>query len=283
MFGDFEICHSLTIAKGAHASALHNNWQECMPIKITFDEQSGIVDEIQEVLEEAIMNGMIKALIFDADGPLYFRTSDVTRKKRALLADFGYSGELQQFEAAYEQEKFKGYVRAETAEEMFRNILESIELAVSVKEAASFTKQFNDIQRQVTATPEAVATLKQLKDEGYKICVLTDSFFSSEEKKRWFVDLGLDAYLDGVVSSFDIHMLKDTPGAYQACLEVLETTASETVFVGHQEYEMVGARASGVTSISVTPIATPNIHSDYAVGSLSELPELLKKVNSLIR
>lgn len=221
---------------------------------------------------------MIKALIFDADGPLYYRTSEVTQKKQALLASFGYSGDFQRFEAAYEQEKFKGYVRAETAEEMFQNILNGIGLDISAEQSALFARQFNETQRRVTATPDAVATLKLLKDMGHQLCVLTDSFFSADEKRLWFKDLGFDEYLDGVVSSFDIRKLKDTPEAYQACLDMLDISASEAVFVGHQEYEMVGAKASGITSVAITPIAPPNIHSDYTIGSLSELPELLARI-----
>lgn len=224
------------------------------------------------------MDGMIKALIFDADGPLYYRTPEIVQRKQALLAEFGYNEGIQKFEKVYEQEKFKGYVRAETVEEMFRNILKNIGVAMSEKGSAKFTKQFNGIQRQVTATSDAAATLKRLKNEGYKICVLTDSFYSSEEKWPWLKKLGLDMYLDGMVSSFDTRKLKDTPEAYQACLDILETTASETVFVGHQEYEMVGARAAGIATIALTPIAVPNIHSDYTISVLSELPELLRKI-----
>ena len=221
---------------------------------------------------------MIKAIIFDADGPLYYRTPEIIQKKQALLAEFGYHGDIQQFEAAYEKEKLKGYVGAEAPEEMFQNIFRTIGLDLSRDRATTFANEFDAIQRQVTAVGGATATLKRLQNDGYKVCVLTDSFYSSEEKWQWFKDLGMDSYLDHIVSSDDIHKLKDTPDAYQSCLELLRVSADETVFVGHQEYEMVGARASRITAIALTPISTPRIHSDYAIGSLSELSDLLKKL-----
>ncbi|HSX06805.1 MAG TPA: HAD family hydrolase [Candidatus Saccharimonadia bacterium] len=224
---------------------------------------------------------MVKAIIFDADGPLYYRTDLSSQKLEALLKDFGYCGDVKEFKRAYESEKFKAYVRFETEAEMDHKILQSIGVQISLSEAEIFAKKFDVIQRQVTATANAIAALKQLKNEDYKICVLTDSFYSSQEKWSWFKTLGMDMYIDHIVSSYDIRKLKDTPEAYQICLDSLGTNADETVFVGHQEYEMTGARASKITSIAVIPIATPGIHSDYKVNSLSELPELLKKINRI--
>jgi FMN phosphatase YigB (HAD superfamily) len=224
---------------------------------------------------------MIKAVIFDADGPLYVRKPEVVQKKRSLLAEFGYTGDLQRFEDAYEKEKFKGYVGSETAEEMFQNILRTIGLNIPFEEVITFAKSFDVLQRQVTATKDAVTALKLLKNDNYKICVLTDSCYSSEEKWSWFQKLGMGQYLDGIVSSHDIRKLKDVPEAYRACLDLLGISAGEAVFVGHQEYEMIGARASKIISIAVMPIATSDIHSDYRVNSLSELPELLKEINHL--
>jgi FMN phosphatase YigB (HAD superfamily) len=223
---------------------------------------------------------MIKAVIFDADGPLYHRTPEVDHRKQSLLAEFGFTGELQQFKDAYEKLKFKGYMRSRTVAEMFQDILSTIGLNVAPEEANQFAKRFDTIQQQVTATPDAVSTLKQLKSEDYKICILTDSFFSAKDKWPWFEQMGLAIYLDDLISSYDIRKLKDTPEAYQACIDSLEVNADQAIFVGHQEYEMVGARAAHVLSVAVTPIAPSDISADYKIKNLSELPELLRQINS---
>lgn len=225
------------------------------------------------------MKSMIKAIIFDADGPLYYRTELLTQKLESLLADFGYHGDIREFKRAYESEKFKAYVRSKTEAEIDHSILQSIGVQISPSEAVDFAKRFDTIQKQVTATADAVPTLKRLRSDGYKICVLTDSFYLSQEKRSWFKALGMDPYINHIVSSYDIRKLKDTPEAYQACLGLLDTHADETVFVGHQEYEMTGARASKIASIAVRPIAVSGIHSDYMVDSLTELPGLLKEIN----
>ncbi|HEY4161239.1 MAG TPA: HAD family hydrolase [Candidatus Saccharimonadales bacterium] len=221
---------------------------------------------------------MIKAVIFDADGPLYYRTGDVADQKQKLLQNYGYQGDIQNFETNYDNEKFKGYIAEETPAEMFRIILASIGLDVSLKKAQTFADAFDALQSQVTATPDARDVLKELKAECYSTCVLTDSLYSTKVKWPWFERLGLKPYLDDMVSSIDIKKLKSTPEAYQTCLDRLHVAAADAVFVGHQQYEMDGAKAAEVISIAVLPIATPDIRSDYTVDSLSELPALLRQL-----
>jgi FMN phosphatase YigB (HAD superfamily) len=82
-----------------------------------------------------------------------------------------------------------------------------------------------------------------------------------------------------MVISLDIKKLKSAPEAYQACLDKLGVAADEAVFVGHQQYEMDGAKAAHVMSVAILPIATPNIQADYTVNALSEVPDLLMQLN----
>lgn len=223
---------------------------------------------------------MIKAIIFDADGPLYQHTGDALRREQELLRQYGYHGSVEAFRANYGQEKLKGYVALETVPEMFRNILISIGLTLSDEEARDFADKFDAIHQRVNATPDAIATLRKLKSDGYFTCVLTDSFYSAEAKLPWLERIDLKSYLDDMVSSLDIGKLKNTPDAYQACLDKLGTLAEESIFVGHQQYEMDGARAAHIKSVAILPIAVPDIKADYTINALSELPGLLTKLNS---
>lgn len=244
------------------------------------DPNGTMPEKIRNLIDGDIIVSMIKAVIFDADGPLYHRTAEVDKEKQLLLANYGFSDKLHKFTDAYEEEKFKGYDRSETVAEMFQNILRALGIHTTLETAERFAEQFEIIQREVTATPNAASTLKQLKSEGYKMCVLTDSFYSAADKWPWFKEMGLDSYLDGIISSYDIQKLKDTPEAYQACLNSLDVGADEAIFVGHQEYEMIGAKAAHIPSVAVIPIAPPNIHADYKIANLSELPQLLTQINS---
>jgi FMN phosphatase YigB (HAD superfamily) len=231
------------------------------------------------MLRKEYNTAMIRAIIFDADGPLYEHTGDASRQEQALLQEYGYHGRLEDFKASYEKEKWKGYVAQETVPNMFRIILASVGVDIAIEEAKEFADSFDTIHKQVSATPDAVTTLKTLKDAGYLTCVLTDSFYSAEAKWPWFEQIGLRPYLDDMVSSLDIRKLKATPEAYRACLDKLGVLADESIFVGHQQYEMDGAKAAHVKSVAILPIATPNITADYTIDALAELPNLFTRLN----
>ena len=162
---------------------------------------------------------------------------------------------------------------------MFQNILDPIGVNMSVDQAKDFGDKFDAIHVNVTATPDAVATLKKLKGEGFLTCVLTDSYYFAETKWPMFERIGMKRYLDEMVISIEIKKLKSTPDAYQACLGKFGVSFDEAVFVGHQQYEMDGAKLANVRSIAILPIATPNIQADYTISSLSELPGLLSRIN----
>src|SRR5262249_10336223 len=144
-----------------------------------------------------------------------------------------------------------------------------------------FTDELKKLHEQVSARQDALPALQELKQSGYKICVLTDSYYPAIDKWRWFKAIGLSDYLDEIVSSYDIRVVKDSPKDYPDCLKVLGVSAGEAIFVGHQPYEMAGAKAAHIRSVAELPIAPESIKSDYSVGSLTELPELLEKINQV--
>jgi len=241
-------------------------------------------------------NTSIKAVIFDADGPLYYRTPEVLDQQLALLNHYGYPdklehhqlahvnkyghlGNLGKFNTAYEAEKFKTYAREQSELTMARHILHTLGLKLPNSQLSHFVAQLNRILSHITARPDALPALQALKTAGYQTCVLTDSFHPSAQKWRWFKAIGLAPYLDYIISSYDIRRLKNTPKAYQACLKELGSTADQTVFVGHQSYEMTGARQAGIRCIALTPIAPADIKADYGINSLTELPHLLKQLS----
>lgn len=240
---------------------------------------------------------MIKAIIFDADGPLYYRSPEVLEGQLALLNRYGYPeklthqhlsrlnkyghlGDLKEFNAAYDKEKYRAYVRAESVPVMIRHILDSLGMELSTVDLQNFAKEFKELHTEITPTHDAIPTLKSLKSRGLKTCVLTDSFYSTEEKWHWFKAIGLDEVLDYMVSSYDIRILKNTPEAYQNCLELLRVAEDEVIFVGHQQYEMDGAKAAHIKSVAILPIATPNITANYTINTLAELPDLLVRLNN---
>jgi len=224
----------------------------------------------------------IKAIIFDADGPLYQRTSDNTQANIALPQDFGFEGEYSSFVEAYNKEIHQVYDRSESVVTLFQHVFAQLGIRTDDTGVESFIGRFYKIRAQISPSPHAIDTLRWFHENGYKICVLTDHYLSSEGLRDWFEKLSESAYIDDIVSSFDTKHLKGSPEAYQECLLKLSFTPSEVVFVGHQQYEMDGAKKAGVTSICLASIAIPvGTNGDHTINSLGELPSLIKQLNGI--
>lgn len=60
----------------------------------------------------------LKGIIFDADGPLYYRIAPVKEAEQQLLQRFELGSKLAEFEDLYEQLRFKAFVRDITVSEL---------------------------------------------------------------------------------------------------------------------------------------------------------------------
>ncbi|MBI2020411.1 HAD hydrolase-like protein [Candidatus Daviesbacteria bacterium] len=221
---------------------------------------------------------MIKAIIFDAGGLLYKRGDAIEALKKDLLVQFGYQGNYKDFEKAYIKEKFSGYIQQKSVEEMFKDILSTIGLKLDSYQLLEFIHQFNTIHKKIAPSEYAISTLSKLKEMGLKICILTDSFYNEEEKWNWFKRIGMNHLIDIIVTSFDIKKLKDSKEAYEQCLDKLQLKPEEVIFVGHQQYEMDGAKEAKIISIAIASISEPNIKADFIVNSLKEVPGFISNL-----
>ncbi len=220
----------------------------------------------------------IKGIIFDADGPLYYRDKIIDNLKIELLKKFGYSGDYKKFKDSYEREKWLRYVRKTSDDKMFRRILKNISFKLDNHSLEKFIKEFFRIHKKVKKADGSLETLRKLKNNGVKICVLTDTVFSENEKWKLFKSIGLDKYIDVIVCSSDIKKLKDTKEAYEECLERMRLKSAEVIFVGHKRYEMDGAKKANIISMAILPISEENIKADYILQSIKELPELISNI-----
>jgi FMN phosphatase YigB (HAD superfamily) len=222
---------------------------------------------------------IVKGIIFDADGPLYFRDKNTKEAEKALVSLFGIK-DYEKFKVTYESLKNKAYVQEISVLEMFTSLFQEFNISLDQIRLNDFIDQFNKLHSQITAVDGAIETLKQLKSQNLVTCVLTDSFYPENEKWNWFRSIGMDKYLDYIVTSFDIKYLKDTKEAFDVCLKKMQLENSNVAFVGHKQYEMDGTDKSGITSIAILPISEINIKADYYLNSIIELPNWVKNINS---
>jgi putative hydrolase of the HAD superfamily len=132
---------------------------------------------------------------------------------------------------------------------------------------------------------DTIPVLEELRDRGYKIGLLTNSFLP-----MWMRDVELEVYdllqyLDARVTAADVGYLKPHPFIYQRTLELLDTTPEKAVFVGDRpKNDIAGANDSGLISVLMDP---PHLNRDldgvvpdFTISSLTELLPILAGLDS---
>jgi len=95
------------------------------------------------------------------------------------------------------------------------------------------------------------AMLLALRSSGLKLGVLSDTESTVDRVRASLEQLGLAGLFDSIVTSRDIGRVKPEPEAYRAALEDLGATASESLFVAHDQDELDGARDFGMATVAV--------------------------------
>jgi putative hydrolase of the HAD superfamily len=131
--------------------------------------------------------------------------------------------------------------------------------------------------------PETLPVLSALREKGYKIGLLTNSFVP-----MWMRDLELRAYglvdlLDERVSAADVGFLKPHPAIYHHLLARLDVPPERAVFVGDRPAnDIAGANAVGLISVLINPPYLARdlqgVQPDYHIERLDELLPLLERL-----
>lgn len=136
---------------------------------------------------------------------------------------------------------------------------------------------------------ESVTVLTHLRATGWRTVVLTNGLPSVQRAK--VAALGLGPLVDSVVYANEVTAEgKPDPAVFTAALRRLALPARSCVCVGDDlQRDMAGARAAGLHTVWVSPgWASPGtsapaaIGADAHIGSLSELPEVLRSMWDMV-
>lgn len=122
--------------------------------------------------------------------------------------------------------------------------------------------------------PEAKEAITQLKKDGYKVAILTDSPHRTGTQHEMLATIGMSDIFDGIFVSCEIGHMKPDKEAYIAVLDAFKLKPSEAVFVAHDEDELVGAKKVGIKTISYKG----HDSGDFSVESLKEISDVLKNL-----
>ena len=132
---------------------------------------------------------------------------------------------------------------------------------------------------------DALEVLAELRERGYKLGMITNSFLP-----MWMRDVELRHYnlidvFDARITSGDAGYLKPHPAIYNHMLELLDTAPERSVFVGDRpQNDIAGANEAGMISILIDP---PHLQRevgehvpDFTIERLGELLEVLPRLET---
>ena len=125
--------------------------------------------------------------------------------------------------------------------------------------------------------PGVPETLRELKDRGYKLGLVSDGL----RLKAWMRlnETKLDKYFDVVVTHEDTGKMKPNPEPFTKACKKLNVKPEECLFIGDwPERDIEGAKAVGMkTCLAKYGKKEETKKTDYFIGSIKEIMNIIKK------
>ena len=139
--------------------------------------------------------------------------------------------------------------KLKTERQMLESMVAGLPFSVTENQLENLVEIRNDRYRKSLTEihPDILSTLKQLKDSGIKLCLVSNADII--DKKYWGIS-PLKDYFDAVIFSCDVGMVKPDKAIYQLAMERMRTTADNCYFVGDGgSNELSGAKNCGITTV----------------------------------
>ncbi len=195
----------------------------------------------------------IKGLIFDAGDVIYdaskWRKWLYKQLKEKIKINLSYSELFFLWDNYYLREI---YIKHENYTKIFINFL--IDINFPKKEIEEFliinNLQKKEIENKTRPYKWVYKYFSLLKEKKKKIGILSDSEQSSRKIAKRFEKWEILQYIDTIVSSKDTNYIKPYPQAYYYILKKLKIKVENTVFVGHDKDELIGAKLISLETIN---------------------------------
>jgi HAD superfamily hydrolase (TIGR01549 family) len=147
-----------------------------------------------------------------------------------------------------------------------------------LREAARMYAQ--PMREGLNPMPGAVETLATLREQGYRIGMISNTIWPAELHIEDLAELGLLPYLEHMDFSGEIGFWKPNPRIFQHALHKLEVGSEEAVFVGDNPREDIGgAQGVGMRGIWMRSVEFPlgDARPDATIEALAELPPIIER------
>jgi len=131
-----------------------------------------------------------------------------------------------------------------------------------------------------TVYPDSHDTLVLLRERGYRVGLLSNTWWAAEWHNADLAAHGLADLLDAIVYTSDLPHSKPHPSVFAEVASRLEMPASATVMIGDRQIDDVsGAKAAGMRGVwrrNDSGFPTSDVAPDAIVDRVSELPDVLR-------
>lgn len=187
---------------------------------------------------------MIKNIIFDIGNVL------ASFRWKALFTELGFTGEK------FDRIAAATVLHPTMWNEFDRSLMRDEEIISCCIERepeyeADIRRLFDSTAELVEEYSYAFAWIKELKDRGYRVYLLSNYGKTSFEAAREKNKLSFLPLVDGAVISYEVQMVKPEAGIYKALLEKYKLTAEECVFLDDKPENVAAAQRLGFHGIVV--------------------------------
>ncbi len=211
---------------------------------------------------------MIKGIMLDLDNTLYdYETCNEYAKYelfRKIEGDMGVAGAEKAFDEARKSVK-KSLEKTAAGHSRLLYIGKALEaLGISALHSVRYHDFFWEKYFEKMELFESVADfLEHAKNSGMKICIVTD--LTAEIQMKKIIHLGIEGYVDFIVSSEEVGEDKPSSKVFCMALEKMGMKKEDVVMVGDdEEKDIKGAENAGIRAVKADP-------SIFASGRLVEI------------
>ena len=210
---------------------------------------------------------LIKAVILDYGEVISILPS--FEKMASMAAVLGVNPEL--FRTLYPTDRAP-YDRGDlTAETYWLNVADHIHVRLDSTQIEELREL--DVEMWSNVNPEMIRWLECLSEAGLKTALLSnmisDMAVHARQKFPWLSKLTYH------VLSCEVGLIKPDKAIYERCLEGLQVTPSEALFVDDKEINVQAARALGITSIQFQSVG--QLRDELVALPFAILPSLSER------
>jgi FMN phosphatase YigB (HAD superfamily) len=130
----------------------------------------------------------------------------------------------------------------------------------------------------ISVDPKAVSALHQLKREGARLGLLSNSPYPASLMREMLAGQGLQQPFDAIVFSSEVGVRKPAPQAFASLLDRLGSAPEESWFVGDEwKADIEGSAGAGMTPILAPRGRAEETAAGSEVVQLKSWPELLER------